>query len=77
MVGSQLASSGMTLHAEEAYSFYIAVMEALFGEKSMEVSHCYFLISGFYLEACLYEKAEYSLKKTIAMIEDIRSQLRV
>ena len=43
-------SIGDFVNSEAAYLIYIKIMEAYFGNHSLEVSNCFFLVGVFYLE---------------------------
>jgi len=43
-------SIGDFTNSESAYLIYIKIMEGYFGNHSLEVSNCFFLIGVFYLE---------------------------
>ena len=35
---------------EECYSYYVAIVEAVFGDNTLQVGECYFWLAQFYFE---------------------------
>lgn len=69
MIGNQLSILGDVQQGEECFSYYVAVVEVLFGENTIEAGSCYFWLSQFYFEEFLYEKAQFSLQKAMLIFQ--------
>ena len=74
VVGSQLHQIGEIKETEEIYSYYVAMFEIIFGENTMQVAHCYFWLGQYYKEICMYEKAIFSIKKALGIVDKYQKQ---
>ena len=50
VTGSLLNHLGEFTSCEQCYSLYIAIIEVIEGNNSVEVAHCYFWLGQFYSE---------------------------
>lgn len=68
--GSILHIIGQIKECEECYSFYIASIEALFGENTREAANCYFLIGlNYFKERKHFYKAKFSFLKSLMIMQ--------